>query len=188
MDLPQKTTLIILDRDGVINYDSDDYIKSPKEWIPIPGSLEAITHLNQAGYKVAIATNQSGIARRYYDVKTLTAMHLKMQRLLADIGGEIHHIAFCPHGPTDNCPCRKPKPEMLLAIAAKFSTHDKNCIFVGDTATDMQAAKAANMPFVLVKTGKGERTIASLDKADNDNILIYNSLADFVKNFLTIRY
>ncbi|MDX1335709.1 MAG: D-glycero-beta-D-manno-heptose 1,7-bisphosphate 7-phosphatase, partial [Gammaproteobacteria bacterium] len=112
--------LIVLDRDGVINYDSDDYIKSVDEWIPLPGSLEAITRLNRAGYTVAVATNQSGIARGYYDLDALQAMHRKMKSGLEELGGELGMIAYCPHGPDDSCDCRKPLPGMLNQIAAHY--------------------------------------------------------------------
>jgi len=172
--------VIILDRDGVINYDSDNYIKSPEEWLPIPGSLEGISLLKQAGYKVAVATNQSGIARGYYDLDTLNAMHLKMQKLLAAFGANatIDYISYCPHGSEDNCNCRKPKPGMLLEIAKHFSVQPETVIFVGDKISDQKAAKAANMQFVLVKTGKGEDTAKDI-KAQS-----YDSLADWVNDFL----
>jgi len=176
--------LIILDRDGVINYDSDDYIKSPEEWIPIPGSLEAIARLNKAGYKVAVATNQSGIARGYYDLDTLEKMHQKMQKLLAEVNGKVDHISFCPHAPDDNCLCRKPKPSMLLEIADSFAVSPEAVTFVGDTATDMQAAKAANMKFVLVKTGKGESTMRNLGEGERKRISVFSSLQFFVEALL----
>lgn len=176
--------LIILDRDGVINYDSDDYIKTPEEWIPIPGSLEAIARLNKAGYKVAVATNQSGIARGYYDLDILEKMHQKMQKLLAEVNGKVDHISFCPHAPDDNCLCRKPKPSMLLEIADSFAVSSEAVTFVGDTATDMQAAKAANMKFVLVKTGKGENTISKLGEIERKSVFMYESLKGFVEELL----
>ena len=114
--------LIILDRDGVLNEDSDEYIKSPEEWIPIPGSLEAVARLTQAGYRVVIASNQSGIARGYFDLETLHAMHEKMDRLLAALGGKVEAVFFCPHGPDEDCSCRKPKPGLLQEIAARYKT------------------------------------------------------------------
>lgn len=153
--------LIILDRDGVINHDSDHYIKSPQEWLPIAGSLEAIAMLNAAGYQVAIATNQSGIGRGFYDVATLDAMHYKLHQLLSPLGGTIAHIEYCPHRPDDNCPCRKPKAGMLNTIANKFVVKPQDVVMVGDSIGDYYAAINAGMSFVLVKTGKGKRTLAT---------------------------
>jgi len=105
--------LLILDRDGVINYDSDAYIKSVEEWIPLPGAIEAIAQLSKAGWTVAVATNQSGIARGYYDIATLDAMHARLRTLVAEQGGEVGLVVYCPHGPDEGCDCRKPKPGML---------------------------------------------------------------------------
>lgn len=175
--------LIILDRDGVINHDSEAYIKSPDEWLPIEGSLEAITQLNNAGFLVAVATNQSGIARGYYNLDTLQEMHNKMQAMLAEMGGKIDCINYCPHGPTDNCDCRKPKPGMLLKIADKFSAPPESITFVGDTVSDMKAAEAANIPFVLVKTGKGSKTYEdNVEKIEKTKV--FDSLSDYVQNLL----
>jgi len=172
--------LIILDRDGVINVDSDDYIKTPDEWIPIPGSLQAIARLNAAGYKVAIATNQSGIARGYYDIATLNAMHEKMSHLLALENGVIDNIAYCPHGPDDHCNCRKPLPGLLLNLAESCSANLSDCFFVGDSASDLHAADNAGCKFALVKTGKGLRTINTLSEDDLKNIPVFENLAGFV--------
>ena len=184
-DKLKKGKLIILDRDGVINHDSDDYIKSPEEWIPIKGSLEAIYLLNKAGYKIAIATNQSGIARGYYSVDVLESMHEKMRTLLAEIGGEIDFISYCPHGPDDGCSCRKPKPGMLLDIAKAFSVEPESIVFIGDSASDMEAAQAAKMKFIIVKTGKGERTILTeKGKADTLGYPVFDTLLDYVENLL----
>lgn len=177
-----QNKLIILDRDGVINHDSDDYIKSIQEWIPIEGSLEAISQLNKAGYRVAIATNQSGIGRGYYSTATLQAMHQKMQKLLIPFKGHIDHIEFCPHIPDDNCECRKPKAGMLHKIAQKFVVNPKDMLMVGDTVSDYQVAINAGVEFVLVKTGKGERTLATGQLPEE--IAVYVNLADYVKHFL----
>lgn len=136
--------LIILDRDGVINYDSDDYIKTPDEWIPIPGSLEAIAQIKHAGFRVAIASNQSGIGRGYYTEETLTAIHQKMQNALMQLGCQIDFIQYCPHLPSAHCTCRKPQPGLLLKIAEYFQCDITGIPFIGDSMTDMEAAIAVN--------------------------------------------
>lgn len=155
------TKLIILDRDGVINYDSDTYIKSVEEWRPIPGSLEAIARLNRAGYRVVIATNQSGIGRGLFDTRTLAAMHRKMDALLVPLGGRVDAIFCCPHAPRDNCACRKPKVGLFEQIASAQGADLKTAMAVGDSLRDIQAALSAGARAVLVRTGKGEQTLAS---------------------------
>ncbi len=150
--------LLILDRDGVINYDSDAYIKSVAEWIPLPGSIEAIAQLSKAGWTVAIATNQSGIARGYYDIATLDAMHARLRTLVAEQGGEVGLVVYCPHGPDEGCDCRKPKPGMLKTIAKHYKVPLAGIWFVGDSLGDLEAANAVDSQPVLVKTGKGEKT------------------------------
>lgn len=152
--------LLILDRDGVINYDSDAYIKSVAEWIPLPGSIEAIAQLSKAGWTVAVATNQSGIARGYYDIATLDAMHARLRTLVAEQGGEVGLVVYCPHGPDEGCDCRKPKPGMLKIIAEHYKVLLAGIWFVGDSLGDLEAAKAVDSQPVLVKTGKGEKTQA----------------------------
>jgi D-glycero-D-manno-heptose 1,7-bisphosphate phosphatase len=152
--------LIILDRDGVINYDSDDFIKSPEEWIPIPGSLEAIARLNQAGYRVIVATNQSGIARGLFNVVTLNAIHQKMHTAAQMAGADIDAVFFCPHAADDNCDCRKPKPGMLYEIAKRFNINLKGIPNVGDSLRDLQSGFIAGCTPYLVLTGKGEKTRA----------------------------
>ncbi len=174
--------LIILDRDGVINQDSDNFIKSVDEFIPLPGSIEAIARLNQAGYRVAIATNQSGIARGYYDLDTLNAMHDKLRNELANHGGSIDMIAFCPHGPDDNCNCRKPKPGMYKTIAARFDIALDGVPVVGDSLRDLQAAQQVGASPILVRTGKGERTIAKGEGLDG--IPIFDNLSAAVSALL----
>jgi len=161
--------LIILDRDGVINQDSDNYIKSPEEWIPIPGSLEAIGRLTQHDYTIAVATNQSGIARGYYSKDTLQKMHDKMAKLLEPFNGRIDAIFYCPHGPNDHCDCRKPKPGLYLKIAEKFNVSLEGIYVVGDSFRDLEAAMAVNAKPILVKTGKGLKTLNSHQKELNDN-------------------
>ena len=150
--------LVILDRDGVINHDSDSYIKSPDEWRPIPGSLEAITRLNQAGYHVVLATNQSGVGRGLFEVSTLNAIHDRMRRALAQIGGRIDAIFFCPHAQDANCACRKPKAGLLEEIAHRFNVDLKGVPTIGDSLRDLQAAATVGAEPILVLTGKGEQT------------------------------
>ncbi len=142
--------LILLDRDGVINYDSPDFIKSPDEWRDIPGSLEAIALLNKAGIKVAIASNQSGLARGYFTEKTLQKIHQKMLSELEKHGGHIDKIFYCPHGPNDNCECRKPKPGMLLEAFKYFNITSEEACFAGDSQRDIDAAKAAGCAAILI--------------------------------------
>lgn len=174
--------LVILDRDGVINQDSDDYIKSVDEFHPYPDSLDAIARLNQAGYQVAIATNQSGIGRGYYDENTLKAMHEKLAQQLALRGGHIDYIAWCPHRPDQDCDCRKPRPGLLQQIGRHFDTDLTGITMVGDKTADIAAARAAGAHPVLVKTGKGERTLAQ--GTDLGGVPVYSNLSAFVDNFL----
>lgn len=174
--------LIILDRDGVINHDSDDYIKSPEEWIPIEGSLEAIARLNKAGHKVVIATNQSGVGRGLYSEEMLAKIHAAMERALVHVGGHLDGIFYCPHQPEDHCSCRKPKPGMLLEIAERFPDEFNSAIFVGDSLRDMQAAEAVDLKAVLVKTGNGAKTMSV--SGELDGIPIYENLSAFVDDFL----
>ncbi len=176
------TKLIILDRDGVINEDSDAYIKSLAEWIPIPGSIEAMAKLSQAGYTLTVATNQSGIGRGYYDVATLEAMHTHLRELLAEQGGKVDYIAFCPHVNADNCLCRKPKPGLLQEIAEHFDADLRQVIVVGDSLRDWQAAAAIGAAYVQVRTGKGERTLA--DGKLPADIPVFNNLADYAASLL----
>lgn len=175
--------LIILDRDGVINEDSDAYIKSPQEWLPIAGSLEAVARLNGTGYKVAIATNQSGIARGYYSLATLQQMHDKMRSLLRGVNGHIDAIEYCPHVSDDHCVCRKPQAGMLLKLMDKFKVSKQDTLFVGDTLTDFSAAKNAGVDFVLLQTGKGERVLAK-HKSKELGVPIFADLSAFVTDLL----
>jgi len=152
--------LIVLDRDGVINEDSDAYVKSLAEWIPIPGSLQAIARLCQAGWTVAVATNQSGLARGKFNATTLDDMHLKMQQLVMEQGGRIDLIVHCPHGPDDGCECRKPKPGLFRTIAEHFSLTDLAGVpVVGDSHRDLHAGMLLGGEPYLVRTGKGLRTL-----------------------------
>ena len=151
--------LIILDRDGVVNYDSAQFIKSPDEWKPIPGSLEAIARLTQAGYRVVLATNQSGIGRGLFDMATLNAIHDKMQRAVAQVGGRIDALFFCPHAADSKCDCRKPKPGMFEEISKRFNMDLAGVPAIGDSLRDLQAAAAVGAQPILVLTGKGEQTV-----------------------------
>ena len=150
--------LVILDRDGVINQDSANYIKSPNEWIPIPNSLEAISLLNQHGYSVVIATNQSGVGRGLYGIEELNNIHAKMIKMLAEIGGSIDAIFFCTHTDEDHCDCRKPEIGMLVEIKDRFSVSFEDICGVGDSLRDLEAFEKVGMQPILVKTGNGENT------------------------------
>ena len=153
--------LVILDRDGTINKDSDQYIKSPAEWQPVPGSLEAIARLTQRGWRVVVATNQSGIARGLFDMSTLNAIHGEMHRAVGQAGGRIDAIFFCPHAADSNCECRKPKPGLLREIAARFGVELEGVPMIGDSLRDVQAAAAAGAQPWLVLTGNGGKTRAA---------------------------
>ena len=158
--LPTRAAkLIVLDRDGVINYDSDQFIKTPEEWRPVPGSLEAIARLNHAGYRVVVATNQSGIGRGLFDMGMLNAIHEKMHRALAHVGGRLDAIFFCPHTADSKCECRKPKPAMLVEIGKRFSAELTGMPCIGDSLRDLMAADAVGAQPMLVLTGKGEKTL-----------------------------
>ena len=150
--------LVILDRDGTINHDSDAHIKSPEEFHPIKGALEGIARLTQADYRVVVATNQSGIARGLLDTHTLFAIHDALLRALAQVGGRIDAFFFCPHKAEDQCACRKPQPGMLLEVARRFNVSLEQTCMVGDALRDLEAAAAAGARPVLVLTGKGLKT------------------------------
>jgi D-glycero-D-manno-heptose 1,7-bisphosphate phosphatase len=150
--------LVILDRDGVINHDSASYIKSPEEWKPIAGSLEAIALLNQAGCHVVVATNQSGVGRGLFEMATLNAIHDKMHRALGAVGGRVDAVFFCPHTQDAGCACRKPRPGMLQDIARRFNTSLQDVPCIGDALRDLEAAAAVGAHPVLVLTGKGDKT------------------------------
>lgn len=174
--------IVILDRDGVINLDSDAFIKSPDEWVAIPGSLEAIARLNQAGYRVAVASNQSGIGRGLFDMAALNAMHAKMNRQAAAVGGRIDAVFFCPHTAEDHCECRKPKPGLLRMIAERFEIDPAQTPVVGDSLRDLQAGAALGFPTHLVRTGKGEKTLAADGLPDGTQV--HDDLRAFAFDFL----
>ena len=174
--------LIVLDRDGVINHDSDAYIKTPEEWHPIPGSLEAIACLNHAGYRVVVATNQSGLARGLLSVEMLHRIHARMHGELAAHGGYVEAIFVCPHHPDDGCGCRKPEAGLLRDIAARLRTPLEGVPMVGDALRDLEAARRIGARPVLVRTGKGEATAAALGEAAD--VSIYPDLAGFTEALL----
>ena len=168
--------LVILDRDGVINHDSEAFIKNEDEWRPIPGSLDAIAALTAAGFTLAVASNQSGIARGLFGQDALDAMHAKMLGLVHETGGHISRIVICPHGPDDGCDCRKPKPGMLLQLARHFDTSLDGVPVIGDALRDLQAAAAVGARPILVRTGKGRKTEAELPTQFAD-APVYDDLA-----------
>jgi len=176
-------SLVILDRDGVINHDSDDYIKSPDEWQPLPGSLEAIARLCRADYTVVVATNQAGVGRGLFSLEMLTRIHRKMASSIRDKGGRLDSIFFCPHSPADQCGCRKPKPGMLLEISDRLSIGLSGVPVVGDSLRDLEAAAAAGAMPVMVKTGRGRLTQEKLSQGELTHTLgqtpVYADLAAF---------
>ena len=174
--------LAILDRDGVINHDSDQYIKSPVEWRPIAGSIEAIARLNQHGYRIAVATNQSGIGRGLFDMATLNAINDKMMELVFRQGGRIDALFFCPHTAVEDCGCRKPRTGMLEEIAARFHTELKGVPVVGDSLKDLQTADAVGAQPILVLTGKGERTRE--EGGMPRKTIVFDSLADAARHLI----
>ncbi len=175
--------LVILDRDGVINQDSANFIKNPNEWIPIPGSLEAIALLNQSGFRVVVATNQSGVSRGLFDMATLNSIHDKMHRELAFVGGRVEAVFYCPHSADDGCDCRKPKPGMIKEIGKRFSVELDQVFAVGDAWRDIKAFSDAGCKTILVRTGKGEETL----KGGNlpEHTLVFADLSEAVQHIIT---
>jgi D-glycero-D-manno-heptose 1,7-bisphosphate phosphatase len=171
----RQVKLIVLDRDGVINYDSEQFIKSPDEWRPIPGSLEAISRLNHAGFRVVVATNQSGLGRGLFDMATLIAINDKMHKALAHLGGRIDALFYCPHTADSACECRKPKPGMFTEIGNRFGVDMTGVPCVGDSVRDLQCAAAVEAQPILVLTGKGEMTLR--DGVFPANTIIFPDLA-----------
>ncbi|MAM69969.1 MAG: D-glycero-beta-D-manno-heptose-1,7-bisphosphate 7-phosphatase [Gammaproteobacteria bacterium] len=171
-----SNSLVILDRDGVINYDSDSYIKSPDEWQAIPGSIEAIARLSRAGKIICVATNQSGLARGLFDEITLANIHAYMSHLVEEAGGQIDAIFFCPHGPDDGCHCRKPETGMLEQIKSEFGLELKGSYFVGDSEKDIDAALTCDCQPILVRTGNGRLTEQNLDSDKKQKVLITDTL------------
>jgi D-glycero-D-manno-heptose 1,7-bisphosphate phosphatase len=180
--------LIILDRDGVINQDSDDYVKSLEEWIPLEGSCEAIADLSKAGYTIAVATNQSGLARGFFTLDDLETMHGRMNALVEEAGGEIATIKYCPHGPDDACECRKPLPGLINQIEAELGISANGAYFIGDSLRDLQAGLSKGCKPVLVMTGKGEKTLLKMLTTEVDTQIkqapVYTDLAHFARKLL----
>ncbi len=174
--------LVILDRDGVINEDSDQFIKNTTEWKAIPGSLEAIARLNHAGYRVVVASNQSGIGRGLLDMGALNAINDKMYRVLAQVGGRIDALFYCPHSAEANCDCRKPKPGMFIDIAQRFNVALEGVPSIGDSLRDLQAAATAGAQPILVLTGKGSNTRAAGGLPDGTPV--FSDLAQAVRHIV----
>jgi D-glycero-D-manno-heptose 1,7-bisphosphate phosphatase len=170
--------LLILDRDGVVNQDSPNFVRSADEWLPLPGSIAAIAQLSRAGYTVAIASNQSGLGRGLFDRSALRSMHRKLRRLVSNEGGRIDRIVVCPHGPDEGCNCRKPKPGLLLRLARHYGVSLGGVPVIGDSLRDLQAAAAAGATPILVRTGNGKKTLMNLPVALRD-VPIYDDLAAF---------
>lgn len=177
--------LVILDRDGTINEDSDDYIKSADEWVPLPGALEAIARLNHAGWHVVVASNQSGLGRGLFDMAALNAMHGKMHRLLAAVGGRIEAIFFCPHAPEEQCTCRKPEPGLFVQIGERFGVDLRTVPVVGDTVRDLVAGTAVGCEPHLVLTGKGQAYRGrQLPESFPPHTVVHEDLSHFVDYLL----
>ncbi len=171
-----KRGLVILDRDGVINEDSPDFIRSAREWVPLPGSIAAIADLSRAGFTVAVASNQSGLARGLFDRRALRAMHRKLRKLVAEKGGRVDRIVVCPHGPDDGCDCRKPRPGLLRRLGRYYGTALRGVPAIGDSQRDLDAAVAAGARPILVRTGNGRKTEAAL-RHDRASTEVFDDLA-----------
>lgn len=177
--------LVVLDRDGVINCESPDYIRSVADWEPLPGAITAIAALGRAGFRVVIATNQSGLGRGYFNEATLRDIHAVMQQAVTDAGGQIDGIFYCPHGPDDGCDCRKPRPGLLQQIGRQFEIELKNVPVIGDSGRDLDAALAVGARPILVRTGNGERTARSY--ASLDRVEIYADLSEAAGKLISER-
>lgn len=176
--------LVILDRDGVINQDSADFIRCADAWRPVPGAPEAIARLHAAGWRVAVATNQSGIARGLFDRRSLEAIHDRMEQVVRQAGGRIDHIAFCPHGPDDGCACRKPAAGLVREIESVLGIDARGAPFVGDARRDLRAARAGGCRPVLVRTGKGRRTERELGTGEAEGVMVFDDLATFADHWI----
>lgn len=167
--------LVILDRDGVVNHESDSFIKTPEEWLPIDGALQAIARLNHSGFRVVIATNQSGLARKLFDIEVLNRIHAKMQRQLSEVGATVEAVFFCPHSARDHCECRKPKPGMINEIGERLRVSVEGVPLIGDSQRDLDAANAAGARPILVRTGNGSKTEKLLS---DDSVDVFDDLSD----------
>lgn len=179
--------LAILDRDGVINQDSDDFIRTPEQWVPIPGSLEAIARLCRAEYRVVIITNQSGVGRGLYTLDMMNKINTRMFELVSQKGGEIDAVLFCPHAPDAGCECRKPKPALFHELARRLKVNLGGIPAVGDSTRDLEAAAAAGASPVLVRTGKGAETLEAVRDGDDERLKqvpVYDDLASFVDHHM----
>ncbi len=170
-----KGRIVVLDRDGVINRDSDEFVKSPAEWLPLPGSLEAIARLTDKGFRVVVATNQSGVGRGLFSLKTLAAIHARMHSELNQLGAELAGVFFCPHHPDDGCACRKPAPGLLREIEQDLGESLRGQAIVGDSGRDLDAALAVGGRAILVRSGNGAATEHLY--ADHDSIEVFSDLA-----------
>ncbi|BES68989.1 D-glycero-beta-D-manno-heptose 1,7-bisphosphate 7-phosphatase [Marinobacter nanhaiticus D15-8W] len=178
--------LVILDRDGVINRYSGEYICSVEEWLPIASSIEAMARLTQAGHQVAVATNQSGIARGYYDHLILNQMHAQLHRLVEALGGKVDCITYCPHHPDEDCQCRKPRTGLLEDIRQQLGLADlSDAVMVGDSLKDLEAGLAASCrAAALVRTGNGKETELYLKEHPLERVSVWDNLADYVAHLL----
>lgn len=179
--------LVILDRDGVINQDSSSYIKTPEEWMPLPGSLEAIARLRRSEYRVVVITNQSGVGRGLYTLDTMNKIHMRMFELVRQKGGEVDALLFCPHAPDAGCDCRKPAPGLFHELARRLKVKLAGVPAVGDSSRDLDAAIAAGARPVLVRTGKGAATVAAIERGEYErfeNVPVYDDLAAFVEHHM----
>jgi len=179
--ITRNKPVIVLDRDGVINRDSPDYIKAPDEWNALPGSLEAIAQLTANGFQVYVATNQSGIGRGLYSEATYKTIERKMLDEVASAGGKIEKVFYCPHSPDDNCDCRKPSPKLLQDVIAATGADGSDLIMIGDSLRDLQAAESVDAQQFLVLTGNGIKTLNTLqDTGKLREVCVYDDLADAV--------
>lgn len=167
--------LIVLDRDGVINQESADFIRCPEEWLPLPGSIQAIADLSRSGFDVVVATNQSGIGRGLFSLATLASIHGEMNRTVSAAGGHIAGIFFCPHHPTDHCECRKPLPGLMRRIESQWATSLQGRPMIGDSQRDLDAAGHVGGRAILVRTGNGAATEGQL--AANASVEVFQDLA-----------
>lgn len=175
--------ILVVDRDGVINEDSDSYIKTVEEWNPLPGSMEALAKLFHSGYRICVVSNQSGLGRGLFGLSELNAMHKKLRDVLAAQGARVELIAFCPHLPSDDCDCRKPRPGLLFQVEERLGISLAGVPFIGDSISDIGAARAARMSPWLVRTGKGETTLKR-DVGDLDGVAVFQNLAGAVEHLL----